>query len=112
MTKLGFRVHSPEDFENIAEYAISTGTRVCLKTEELLTRIINEWDPLALLAGGAPSNEYDIEVKVISKQVNLASNETQIAQIIYTTFRDKTGIELNLLSCLKCAFQMVQEIKG
>ncbi|MDP9701558.1 hypothetical protein [Paenibacillus sp. FSL R7-0272] len=83
-----------------------------MKTEEILTRIINAWDPLALLAGGAPSNEYDIEIKVICKQVNAATNETQIAQIIYTTFREKTGIELNLLSCLKCAFKVVQEIKG
>ncbi|MCM3131239.1 hypothetical protein M3629_00480 [Paenibacillus polysaccharolyticus] len=28
MTTLGFRVHSPEDFEDIAEYALSTGTRI------------------------------------------------------------------------------------
>ncbi|MDP9701559.1 hypothetical protein SAMN05720606_11137 [Paenibacillus polysaccharolyticus] len=31
MTTLGFRVHSPEDFENIAEYALSTGTRIKAK---------------------------------------------------------------------------------
>lgn len=32
---------------------------------EFLTQVINDWDPVGLLAGGAPENEYSIEIREI-----------------------------------------------
>ena len=31
----------------------------------IVERIINEWDPLGLLKGGAPEDEYNIEIQGI-----------------------------------------------
>ncbi|WP_342554866.1 hypothetical protein [Paenibacillus sp. FSL R7-0652] len=84
------------------------GVIILLKTEEGIAEVINHWDPLALLAGGAPRNEYDLEIKEISKQVTSDINESELARVIYSVFKDKTGVELNPLSCLKHAFQMLE----
>lgn len=35
---------------------------------EVLTRLVNEWDPIGLIRGGAPEDEYDCLVtKILSK---------------------------------------------
>ncbi|MGN7358116.1 hypothetical protein ACTHPF_15205 [Paenibacillus sp. SAF-054] len=82
-----------------------------MKTEGIVAVIINGWDPVGLLAGGAPSNEYDIEIKEISKRINLTTTEIELAKIIYDTFKNKMGIELNHLNCLKYAFRTIQDLK-
>ena len=37
----------------------------------LVTRVIAEWDPYALLAGGAPRDEFDAEIASVATQVQV-----------------------------------------
>lgn len=82
-----------------------------MNTEKIVSRIINEWDPIGLLAGGAPSNEYDIEIKDICKKITMTSTDTELSMIIFESFKNKMNISLNQLSCLEYSFKIMEEIK-
>src|SRR5258708_3989371 len=53
---------------------------------EDLTLLLAEYDPMGLVRGGAPDDEYDIEVYVILLRLNEASSPTMLGQIIYEAF--------------------------
>jgi hypothetical protein len=48
--------------------------------------LINRYDPIGLLALGAPEDEYDPEVKTIVYQVHDAVTVHEIQDLIYTEF--------------------------
>ncbi|OBZ11523.1 hypothetical protein [Bacillus sp. FJAT-26390] len=73
---------------------------------KLLTEVINNWDPIGLLAGGAPQNEYDIEINQIAQKSITCTNEIELAKLIYRVFNDMMGVKLDHLSCLKQAFKI------
>ncbi|MFF2483474.1 hypothetical protein [Paenibacillus sp. NPDC058071] len=73
---------------------------------KFLTQIINDWDPVGLLAGGAPEDEYNIEVREIAEESSSCKSETELAVLIYRVFNDKMGIKLDPLTCLKQAFKI------
>ncbi|MBA2944227.1 hypothetical protein HZF08_38785 [Paenibacillus sp. CGMCC 1.16610] len=75
---------------------------------EALTQVINDWDPVGLLAGGAPENEYSIEVREIAQKSTSCKSETDLAIFIYRVFNDKMGVKLNQLVCLKQAFKIIE----
>jgi hypothetical protein len=84
-----------------------------LKTStELLTEVINNWDPIGLLAGGAPQNEYDIEINEIAQGSITCVNEIELAKIIYEVFNVMIGVKLNHLSCLNQAFKITERINN
>jgi hypothetical protein len=70
---------------------------------------ITEWDPVRLLEGGAPSNEYDIEIKVIVANFRNTMNETELGDFIYDVFYSKMGIHLNHDRCVRCASEILRE---
>lgn len=76
---------------------------------EFLTQVINDWDPVGLLAGGAPENEYSIEIREIIQKSATYKSETDLAILIYRVFNDKMGVKLNQLACLKQAFKITEE---
>lgn len=51
-----------------------------------LRSIINKHDPIGLLSGGAPEDEYDPEVKTIIVQLTEGQSEQQILDLIYKEF--------------------------
>ncbi|OME74115.1 hypothetical protein BK120_32085 [Paenibacillus sp. FSL A5-0031] len=73
---------------------------------KLLTKVINNWDPIGLLAGGAPQNEYDIEINQIAQKSITCTNEIELAKLIYRVFNDMMGVKLDHLSCLNQAFKI------
>ncbi|TMV44681.1 DUF1871 family protein [Paenibacillus mesophilus] len=73
---------------------------------KFLTQVINSWDPVSLLVGGAPEDEYSIEIKEIVQKSSSCRTETDLAKLIYTVFADKMGVKLNQLTCLKQAFKI------
>jgi hypothetical protein len=75
---------------------------------EFLSQVINAWDPISLLAGGAPDNEYSIEVRDIFQKSSSCKSETDLAILIYTVFNDKMGVKLNHHACLKQAFNITE----
>ncbi|NOV00571.1 hypothetical protein [Paenibacillus planticolens] len=75
---------------------------------EFLTQVINDWDPVVLLAGGAPEDEYSIEVKEIFRKSSACKSQTDLALLIYRVFNDKMRVKLNQLDCLKQAFKLTE----
>lgn len=55
---------------------------------EIVKYVLDEWDPLNLLALGAPLDEYDYELDIILFRLNFINEITslQIAKIIHETF--------------------------
>jgi len=56
-----------------------------------LTSLLAEDDPMGLVRGGAPYDEYDIEVDAILLRLNEASSPTLLGQIIYEAFVECFG---------------------
>lgn len=52
----------------------------------LVAEVIKEWDPYALLAGGAPDDEFDSEVSLIVAQVPRITSPGHAAQVISRIF--------------------------
>ena len=63
------------------------------KTDEFLVvkRFIDQMDYYALLAGGAPSDEFDIESKKISEVIRCDHSAQEIASIIASVFNKQFG---------------------
>ena len=52
----------------------------------VVTRVIAEWDPYALLAGGAPRDEFDAEIASVATQVPRIKSATDAAYIVSRVF--------------------------
>jgi hypothetical protein len=52
----------------------------------LVAAVIVEWDPYALLAGGAPRDEFDLEVSSVVTQVPRIKSATDAAHVISRVF--------------------------
>jgi len=77
----------------------------------ILTKVINSWDPVGLLAGGAPDDEYRPEILEIGLEASACKTEADLAKVIYKVFSDKMGVKLNHLTCLKQAFTITEQMK-
>lgn len=58
---------------------------------ENLTILLAGYDPMDLVRGGAPDDEYDIEVDAILLRLNEASSPMVLGQIIYEAFVECFG---------------------
>lgn len=52
----------------------------------LVAAVIREWDPYSLLAGGAPSDEFDAEIASVTAQVSRIGSPTDAAHVISRVF--------------------------
>jgi hypothetical protein len=76
-----------------------------------LTGIINEWDPLNLMAH-APADEYELEVKMIKQLLNEVREELELAKGIRSIFLQTSGNEFfkkDLEECLAVARKILEE---
>ena len=53
---------------------------------DVVRRAINEWDPHALIAGGAPSDEWESEIAAIVAQIPGMASPTEATLAISKTF--------------------------
>ncbi|MCL2354592.1 MAG: DUF1871 family protein [Oscillospiraceae bacterium] len=61
------------------------------KLLEIISREIVNWDPISLLAMGAPKNEYDVEVNKILGRLQNKKNSHEISNVIYEVFLEMFG---------------------
>ena len=65
---------------------------------QIVKKYIDEMDYYALLAGGAPSDEFDLESREIAERINLDSSTEEIAAMIADTmnmaFGEKNSAEV------------------
>lgn len=57
----------------------------------LIKRIIDNWDPVGLLAMGCPSDEYNLEVEEIFQFCKITHTKQEIGEMIYSTFYNFFG---------------------
>ena len=77
----------------------------------IIKKIIDKWDPCGLLAGGAPKDEFNDEIKKISSKINSNSNINDIANIIsnifLNSFNDKS---FSVKNCIEVAKKIKEKI--
>jgi hypothetical protein len=61
-----------------------------LNLVDCITTIINDWDPLGLIAFGAPKDEYDLEINYFLPKMVHAS-ESEYVSILHETFSKYFG---------------------
>lgn len=59
----------------------------------IIKEAIDQFDPLGLLAQGAPEDEYDIEAKIIESELN--SSDKPLEEVIKDVFEAQFGEPLN-----------------
>lgn len=69
----------------------------------MIKSLIDQMDYYGLLAGGAPSDEFDIESKIISARVHFDHSVQEIAEIIAEVFRDAFDANDDLAAFLPVA---------
>lgn len=77
---------------------------------QVVTKQINHWDPMSLLAGGAPDDEYEGEIDQIVDAVLVNKDEIVTAQAIKDIFDDSFGRSFPFDSCLAVAKSIWQEL--
>jgi len=84
---------------------------------ELFKRVkgcIDEWDPIGLLAMGAPENEYNFEIKAIVAVAQKINNANELAEHVFRIFTDAFGSDTFICSkkdVLKIAEAVIIEKK-
>ena len=53
---------------------------------EIITKEIENWDPIKLIEMGAPKNEYEIEIKMIVSKMMNNFKINEMTDIIYEVF--------------------------
>ena len=77
----------------------------------IVKKHIDKLDYYALLAGGAPADEFDLESLEISKAVHADSSALEIAEIIAQVFEKNFDEADSVNSFMQTAFNIKEELK-
>ncbi len=58
------------------------------RIHKIVKKAIDKWDPYALLASGAPKDEFDSETNMVLTKINIDSNVEEIANVISEVFSE------------------------
>lgn len=58
---------------------------------EVTKQEVNRWDPLDLIAAGAPCDEYEQEVTLLVPKLPSASSESEFREVIAAIFAEAFG---------------------
>ena len=56
------------------------------KAFDAVRGVIHEWDPYSLLAGGAPDDEFDSEIKAVVRQLHRIRSANDASHVISRVF--------------------------
>lgn len=62
-----------------------------VQLEERIREIVNRYDPIKLIKGGAPDDEYAPEVKMIAEAFNETKSESALKNRVYSIFVEMFG---------------------
>lgn len=77
----------------------------------IVKKHIDKLDYYALLAGGAPADEFDLESLEISKAIHADSSVLEIAEIIAQVFEKNFDEADSVNSFMQTAFNIKEELK-
>lgn len=69
----------------------------------VITDEVKRWDPFGLVAGGAPDDEFNIEVARIQKGLPLIESPEGLAETIQTVFLKSFNNKFPLDDCMQVA---------
>ncbi len=79
-------------------------------------RCVDAWDPMGLLAGGAPPDEYECEIRMISERIFPGSAPETVAKAVDDVFSKmfwknclKAGISRNIAEKICAALNELAE---
>lgn len=82
------------------------------ETVEIVTTIINEWDPYDLISAGAPDNEFSHEVTQIVAKIDWINTPTALAEVISSIFSKEFESELfTIEECMPVASKLFTALK-
>ena len=58
---------------------------------QLVREVIASWDPYSLIAGGAPLDEFDVEVARLLAHLRGATSSTEVAEAVLNVFGETFG---------------------
>ncbi|MCM3791458.1 YugE family protein [Domibacillus indicus] len=77
------------------------------KTLQVVGKIINEWDPMSLLALDCPDDEYEFEIHRIASAALQVNNAEELAERINKAFEDDYKKSKD---CLMIADKILKEL--
>jgi uncharacterized protein DUF1871 len=64
---------------------------------------VAQWDPFSLLAGGAPADEYDLEISSLMPKLRNARSSSDVASAIAEVFGASFGASIGPDECANVA---------
>jgi hypothetical protein len=80
------------------------------KKHAIVTKVLNEWDPMDLLAMGAPKEEYGIEANRIVAALNTLNTVDELGSKIKEVFDHYYSTDLDLITCIQVASLIWDEL--
>ena len=77
----------------------------------LVKVIVNNWDPMGLLASTAPDDEYEMEIGSIITLINKVDSVTDLAEGIAIIFTEAFDCRFSETECLSNAQRIWDELK-
>ena len=67
---------------------------------DVIGQVIRAWDPYGLLAGGAPTDEFNSEIAAVVRQIDRINSPKDAAEVISRVFA--SSFETDLFTPIKC----------
>ena len=79
---------------------------------DIVKRHIDKMDYYGLLAGGAPTDEFDIESRAISERIHAEQSVVEIAEIVAKVFNSQFNKQDDLAVFLPIAEKIKKDLLG
>jgi hypothetical protein len=80
-----------------------------MTTFDIIKKHIDAWDPMELLATGAPKDEYDVESRMIEERFFSGITTKELARILAKVFSAQFSESFSIADCLNTAEQIYNE---
>lgn len=78
----------------------------------IVTTVLNEWDPYALIAGGAPNDEFAEEAARIAAKIREINTPMVLAEVISDIFSKEFEPELfSVEACMPVASKLYNDLQ-
>lgn len=81
------------------------------KKQDIVTKIINEWDPMDLLAMGAGEDRYQLEIDKIVDALDQVDSVDELAGYIKQYMDASFSTDFPSITCLQVAVLIWEEIQ-
>lgn len=80
------------------------------RKKEIVTKIVNDWDPMDLLAMGAGEDRYQNEIDQIVNSLNQVNTVDEFAEQIKQYMDQSFSTDFSSITCLQVAVLIWEEV--